>query len=478
MYGSIVVKSAKTITQEIVNYVVSKTKLTDMLKASPLAQVIVAVARSHESLYLQVAKIPDIFSIMRAAGDDLSLRAVDYNTTRGAAQFAIGTVRFSRTNPVNEALVLPAGTKVGTTAGRTYVTLVAATIPALATVSADTGCIASVAGAASNVPVDVVTAVLTQFSGPAAAGLVSANQAPVAGGADEESDAALRQRLVSLVLALNRTSPISIPARAQQIALTDGSRVRTAALIEDAQTPARVTLYIDNGTGTTVVLESHGTAIPLAGEVLVASAAGGETRFRVATPPVEVNLAGTPQITLYRTPVAQATQTLLVGVGFHVIAGTGQCKLDPVAFPAGLTAGDKLEAVYTAWGGLIRAVQYDLDGRTSAPTTYPGGRAAGVFLTVRAPAVYKPAITVRPTVATGYDATAVRAAVKTALLTEINNLGIGEDVVLARLYDVAMDVAGVNDFVVVVPAPADPPANIAVGDNQLVRLVAADIVVQ
>lgn len=478
MYGSIVVKSAKTIAQEIVNYVVSKTKLTDLLVGSPLAQVIMAVARSHESLYLQVAKIPAIFAIASASGDDLTQRAVDYNTTRAAAQYAVGMVRFSRTNPVAQALAIPAGTKVATSTGKTYTTLVSATIPGLATQSADVGIIAAVAGAASNMPVGAVVTVVTTFNGPEAAGLACQNLAPVQSGADAESDAALRQRLVNLVLGLNRTSPISIPARAMQISIADGSRVRTAALIEDPLAPGRATLYVDNGTGTTVVLESHGTAIPLAGEVLVAVAGGGEARFRVQAPPIEVNGAGTPQITLYRTPLAGAPQQLVVNVAFYVIPSTGQIKLDPVLFPAGLTAGDKLEAVYFAWGGLIRAVQWDTDGRGSAPTTYPGGRAAGVFLSVRAPTVYKPAITVRPTVASGYTAAAVRTAVQNALLTEINSLGIGEDVVLARLYDVAMDVAGVTDFVVVVPAPADPPANIVVGDNQLVRLVAADIVVQ
>ena len=104
----------------------------------------------------------------------------------------------------------------------------------------------------------------------------------------------------------------------------------------------------------------------------------------------------------------------------------------------------------------------------------------GAFLVVRAPVAYHPAIVVRVTVAAGYlaNATAVRVAVKNALLVYINGLGIGEDIIVAQLYEVAMAVPGVADFLVVTPTPSDPQQNIAVADNQLARLTSADLTVQ
>ena len=72
MYGSLEIKSAKKILQEMVNFVVARTSLSDLLPASTLTQALHAAARSDEAQYLQIAKVPNIFSILRAKGADLN----------------------------------------------------------------------------------------------------------------------------------------------------------------------------------------------------------------------------------------------------------------------------------------------------------------------------------------------------------------------------------------------------------------------
>lgn len=473
MHGTVEIKSKTQLLQEMINYVVARTALTDLLPASVLTQILGAAAQSDEALYLQVAKLIEMFSIRRARGQNLRLRAYDYNTEAGGPQYAVATGYFTRTLAAATPLTLAAGTIVASSGGIKFATLVGATIPGAGTQSPAVGIIAVQPGVAGNLATGAVTTVVSAYSGAGTEGLAFVSDSPSVGGADTESDAALLQRLYDIAAALNRTSPRSTESVARLTALATGERVQTAKSVDDISDPGRGTLYIDNGTGTTATLEVVGTfaGAPVAAEVLIASAAGGESRFWLAVPPVARNSGNTPMITLYRNTVT----ALLVGVHFHIISGTGELVLDSTLFPTGLAAADRLEAVYTSWSGLIREVQRRLSGWGADAVAYPGGFAGGSHITVRSPEIYRPVIDVSVAVGASFTVATVKAAVKDALLAYINTLAIGQDIVLAELYDVAMDVDGVTDFLVVSPAPAAPAANIAVADTQLVRLSATDI---
>ncbi len=475
MQGTVEFRSRQQILQDMINIVVSRSALSDLLPASVLTQILAAAAQSDEALYLQLAQLLGMFSIRRATRQGLIYRAYDYNTEVGGAAFAVGSGYFTRTAASLTPATLVAGTIVASAGGVQFRTLVSQTIPGGATQSPSGGIIAVLGGADANLATGAVTTVVTTYSGTGTEGLAFVSDAPTIGGAAEEATETLRQRLFDIAASLNRTSPIAVPARARLISLSTGERVQTAKLIEDASAPGEATLYIDNGSGTTAVTEQYGSwnIVPIGAEELIASAAGGEARFQIANPPIALNGAGAPLIKLYYNTATQ----LEPGVHFHVISGTGAIVLDPTIFPAGLVAGVSLEAVYTAWAGLIRAVQWDLSGRSDDSTVYPGGFAGGGHYVVQSPEIYRPVIATRVTGKTGYDAATVRAAVRDALLGYCNALGIGDDIVLAELYDVAMAVDGVADFIVTSPAPADPAANIVVADNQLVRLQAPDVTV-
>jgi uncharacterized phage protein gp47/JayE len=473
VYGSIELRSSPEVEARIRNAVVANTDLTDFLPADPMNRLIGANADEFEVCYVQIGKVLTLFDVRKCTDDDLDLRMVDYDEEREGKQFATGAVQFSRSTASATALAILAGTEVATPNGNTYTTVTDTEIPSSGTTSAVVAIVAKVAGSASNARTGAVSLVLTAFQGAAADGLVCTNPAPIQNGLDQESDESAKTRIFAKTRALNRTAPDALKAAARGVKLVSGVRVRNVELYEDLFVAGRFDLFVDNGTGYTATTASIGTGVAAdgAGELLCASATAGQFRFQVQNWPIKIDHGGTdlPNLLLFRKPLAGAW-TLITYPDFAVKAGTGQIVL---AVP--LAAGEALQAHYTYNTGLLAAVQWTLDGKSSDPTTYPGGVAAGANLRVRAPTLYKPSIACKVTVRQGYDGPTVRATVVDELLVYINSREIGESVLLSMLYDVAMDVDGVTDFLVTDPAPADPASNIVVAYDAICRMTTADI---
>lgn len=472
-YGTIEIRTFKTILQTMINVVVTRTVLTDLLDASVLTQILVAAARSDEALYFQIAKVITIFDIDKATGQDLSLRALDFDLTRLGPRRSQGPVEFDRTGVTNTKII-PAGTRVAK-GEQEYLTLQDATILDTQSISDVVSAIATVAGPESNATVGEVNTIITPFDDPDLAGLTVTNVAPMQNGNNEETDVELRDRIRSRILSLNRTSPPALRAIALLVELTTGERVLTATVVESLSDFGRVDLYVDNGTGTTETFNTIGDAgaTPGFGETLTSSATGGEFRFFLQQPPVRRDPStDIPQIVLLRNAAV-----LTLDTDYRLQSGTGFIVLDGTVFPTGLTAGDSLEAHYTHWTNLVQQVQFEVDGREGSLQVFPGGRAAGARVFVRVPAVLTPSITTTAVIADGFDGATVRAQVQTAELEFVNSLPIGGDIIMASLTDIAMEIAGVDDFIINNPVPADPPNNIAVADNQIARMTAADYIV-
>lgn len=121
-----------------------------------------------------------------AVEDDLDRVAGAYGVTRNPATSATGAVVFTGT----ESAVIAAGTLVATAAGRVYKTDAEAVIPVGGTVSANVT--ANEVGAAYNVTIGSVTVLPVPLVGVDSV----TNPAGIAGGADIESDASLRERLL------------------------------------------------------------------------------------------------------------------------------------------------------------------------------------------------------------------------------------------------------------------------------------------
>ncbi len=459
------VRTFTNLLQTKVNVAVTRTDLTDLLDGSQLLQALAASSRSDETIYYQIAKILTVFNIDTATGEDLVGRAQDFNLDVEGPIRAQGQVRFERTGIIGTEII-PTGTIV---AGNVeYKTLLDATILAGATTSNDVPALAIDAGEDGNADIGTVTQVVSIV---AIDGLTVTNVTPMSDGAEEETASRIRDRIRAKVRGLNRTSPDALTAQALNAELDSGERVQTSAMTEPLTDFGRINIYIDNGSGTTETQEVIGTSSILGtGELVIVGATGGESKFYLVNAPVvRDKITDIPVIQVWRNG-----GLLTLGVHYHLQSGTGEIQLDPTSFPIGLTAGDSIEAHYNYWSGLIQEVQYRLDGRGSNTVRWPGGRAAGARMYVLPPTVVAPAIQITVTVASGFDAVTVRASVQNEGINHINDGGIGDDVIIAELVDLAMSISGVDDAPI---AGLSPTANIPIADDQLARVTAADVTV-
>jgi hypothetical protein len=451
--------------QTKVNVAVTRTKLTDLLDASQLLQTLAASSRSDETIYYQIAKILTVFNINTATGDDLVGRARDYNVDVEGPTRAQGTVKFERTGTVGVEII-PTGTII---AGNVeYKTLLDATILNGATVSDTVPALAIDAGLSGNADIGTVNQIV---SAVAIDGLVVTNVTPMKDGADEETASKIRDRIRATIRGLNRTSPDALIGNALNSSLASGERVQTSSIIESLIDDGRMDLYIDNGSGTTETQVVIGTSSILGtGELVIVTATGGEQRFYLVNAPVvRDKITDIPVIQVWRNG-----GLLVLGTDYRLQSGTGEIQLDPVVFPTGLAPGDSVEAHYNHWSGLIQEVQYRLDGRGSNKVRWPGGRAGGAKLYVLPPEIVSPALQLTVIVASGYDAATVRTRVQNEVINHVNDGGNGDDVVIAELVDLAMEVTGVQDVPI---SGLNPTANIPIADDQLARVTAADVTI-
>ena len=460
-YGSIKIFSESDLRQKMINYVVANTDLTDLLEGSVLAQILAAAARSDESIYFQIAKVLDVFSIDRAQGEDLDLRIADYGISRSVNIYASGSGQFKRTAVAN-AFTVPMGTLVQAN-GFVYKTTADAIFGAGNASSGAVSIVASQVGSGPNTSSGTAMTVVTTFSDAAATGLTFTLTSAISGGADSESDKLIRSRAKALIRKLNRTSPDALKA----ICLTSTlgpERCTSAKVVESLSNPGRVLIYIDNGGGLTA------TETTIASESLTASATGGEVRFRTTRIPLK--WIGNGPGDNVKIAVKKNGAALTLDTDFWVKSGTGQIVLN-----APLAPTDTLTATYTYWGGLIQEVQKQIDGHASDTTTYKGGRAAGADVIVLAPTIITPTIEATVTINTAYNGTAVRAAVQTSIMNYINGLDVGDDVILAQIMEEGMGVAGVTNMVITTPAPSNPPADVAIADNENARATTTSVTI-
>jgi len=113
----------------------------------------------------------------------------------------------------------------------------------------------------------------------------------------------------------------------------------------------------------------------------------------------------------------------------------------------------------------LAEVQSVIDG--DGTETNPGYRAAGVNVVVLAPGIVVQAVAATVIVTdTGIDLSQVTLDVNNAITTYINNLGVGKDIVWAKLIEVIMEVYGVYDCTVTNPtAPG-----VTIGSDQVGRV--------
>lgn len=448
-------KTLTDILTRLVSRVVARSALTDVEEGGELHTICAGVAREFDDAYFQMTRLQAIWDIDTATGEDLDERGRDVNpdeVVRYTATYATGSVVFSRSGTTG-TVAIDAGTVVKVSGGPTFRTTAASSIANGSSSSASVPIVAEEAGEDGNVDAGAID----DFSGVSGVETVT-NGAPTTGGLEQETDAQFRTRIKTYLRSLPRGTPTAL-WYATLTAVVDGyGRVTTAKVLElSGASLGQVEVYIDDGSGTVDQrLDTAGTP-----EVVVASAAGGETLLTLDNAPLTTD--GTVAVEINAVAVVE-------GVDYTLNRATGQIALDPTLYPFGLTAADAVTAEYEWWVGLIEEAQRIIDGDASDRTNYPGYRAAGTIVRVLPPTVLQQTVACHVTVADGFTGSAVRAAVEQALLRYVNGLGIGDDMILTELIRQAKAVPGVYDIEF-----SAPTGNTTIGPSELARLTASNL---
>lgn len=449
--------------QQLINQVVARSHLTDVVDGSDLKQVLAATARLGEQLYTELARVQTLFGIDRLEGPDLDRRALDYlpdGLSRNVGARAVGTLRWTRLAGASP-ITIPAGTRAAA-GDLVYVTTEPGTIPAgpegtgsrAQVGGGDIPAVALVAGTAGNNGVATVARQVTTVPGT----LGVTNPTGFVGGTDRESDDDLRARIRAYVQSLSHSTLQALEHRARQ-AEVEGHRVVLARAVEEAERPGFVDIYVDDGAGTAETWQAF------AAETF-GPAQGGEYVFRTLGWPWRT----APATVLHWLDGAAFPVALTLGAQAHLVPGEGLVELDAEAFPDGLAPGDRVTVgAYQAHTGLIRAAQRLISGDPSDPEL-EGWRAAGVRAHVRAPVIQfvEVSLVIQPN--TGFDLDTTRAAVAREVSGYVNGLDIGAPLIVAELIERAMGVPGMFNVTVLAPA-----ADLQFARNHLARLSADNL---
>jgi uncharacterized phage protein gp47/JayE len=119
---------------------------------------------------------------------------------------------------------------------------------------------------------------------------------------------------------------------------------------------------------------------------------------------------------------------------------------------------------YNYYTGLLELVHKTIYGDDQDLVSFPGVGAAGIKFQVLAPTVKELSINIDVTLEEGISLASLENSIKSAISGYINNLGVGEDVIIERIRSAVIGIRGVRDVVL-----NTPTANIAIADNELAR---------
>lgn len=440
--------------------VIARSRLVGLLRDSVIFHVLAAAADEDAEQYFQMANLRTLFSIDSATGSDLDERAAEIQPStiqRRKALFASGLYQLTRdgtvgTTNIGAGTVVFAEDSEGPIRYRT--TAPAAITPGNSVVSV--GIVALVAGERGNAQPGTISKLGTRIPGI----ISGTNLGALTNGRDREGDDQFRARLKLHVQSLSRGTPTAIRGFALGVQLPDNRRVLFCRVVEPIAPTGQFSVYIDDGTG---LVDEFNSSFLAVDDVMIPSASGGETDVFTTRRPIRDDGSFVFKIN---------SAVRVRGVDYELNAPAGQVEL---AVP--LSPGDVAAARYRYYTGLIQETQRVIDGDPADPVGHPGVRAAGTLAVVKpANAVFQ-VVAANIAVASDFDFVTVVANVKTAITRYIDNLEIGEPVIVAKLIEVAMQVDGVLNFQITNLSGSFPAVDQVMGSNQVARIAGPDLVV-
>jgi uncharacterized phage protein gp47/JayE len=119
---------------------------------------------------------------------------------------------------------------------------------------------------------------------------------------------------------------------------------------------------------------------------------------------------------------------------------------------------------YFYYGGIISEAQKVVNGDSLLPDKYPGLKAVGTQVLVRAPAVQTVLVSVAVIASAGVSVSSLIDPVKQAVIAYVNSRKVGEDLSVLRIGAAALGVSGVEDAAVLVPT-----GNVSVPDGYVAK---------
>lgn len=167
---------------------------------------------------------------------------------------------------------------------------------------------------------------------------------------------------------------------------------------------------------------------------------------------------------------------LVPGTDFTFNETTGDLELATplLAHDALIAASDGAApsvGAYSYATGLAAYVQRTVNGDRTDYETFPGLKAAGTKVLVRAPNVLGQAFIIRVVPARGYSDLQVADRVKEVVQTYVNALGIGENVILAEIVRRIKGLTTIDDVQII-----SPTQNVTVPSGTLIRITDTDVV--
>jgi hypothetical protein len=119
---------------------------------------------------------------------------------------------------------------------------------------------------------------------------------------------------------------------------------------------------------------------------------------------------------------------------------------------------------YNYYTGLLAVVHKTIYGDDQDLVSYPGVGAAGIQFQVLAPTVKEISVNIDISLEEGISLASLENSIKSAISGYINNLEVGDDVIIENIRAAVIGIRGVKDVVL-----NSPEVNIAIADNELAR---------
>jgi hypothetical protein len=141
--------------------------------------------------------------------------------------------------------------------------------------------------------------------------------------------------------------------------------------------------------------------------------------------------------------------------------GSKVISLGKLSFDVGVTTG--IDG-YTYYTGLMRTAQRTVDGYEPDRTRFPGLRAVGSAIEILPPLIRQIELNLNVTTKNGINLTDINNDIKSSIISYVDSLEVGGDVILSEIVSRIMNISGVEAVTLTSPLPS--VERIAVDDDQ------------